>query len=977
MESGHTPQPPPADGAARNYEAFISYSHADRDPALALKDRLRNRGLDLWMDESELHSGQWNEQLEEAIAISDTFVFVLSPASAASPECRRELSFAMHLGKRILPVPIRDTPLTSLPERLASYQFIPSRGVFGDDVEGSLSRLVTEITTDREWVRDHTLWGEKAREWERQDRDGSYLLSGAELSDAERWRSNSAGKQPGLSALQNAYIDASRAATTRRLRRTRAAVGVALVLAIVLSVLALISRQAAVSSQHQASSGGLAAQSVLQLTTDPQLSLLLADRAAHISETAAALDALRRALPANHLIRTLGSSDGRSLSSAVWSPDGRQVLTMSQDGAARLFDAGTGQLLHTFAATGRTEAEGGEGAAFDADGGEILTWGFGAARVWNARTWALITSIASPTLSFQFKMAALSPDGRTVATASGPGAAGSDVLWSASTGARLFTLATVPQLDAGEDIAFSPNSRLVAVGGDGGTAAVWRVGSGRLVQRLDVTRNQVSASSPLTGVSSVAFSPDSTRLAAGTGLPPTFVTEGEPSETIVLDIASGRRVGAILSGNAPSWSPGGSYVVTTNANGTANVWQVSDGHPVAQLKTTYAVTGPAVFGPDVDNPQTREKNIAHVLTGSTAGKASVWDAQSGTELSQLAGDSGTVTPGGFSPDGSRVLTYSSDGDARIWGDGVLAATPEPVAAPIKAALAAGGFVADTGFDRPLDPLLPVVGVVLSEAVPGVAPAGSLVVFAARSGRSLAHLPARTTDKVAFDARGAVMLLMRTNPAAGSTADLPAEIRRVPGGGLLHTLQGPTGQAAAGAVSPDGTLVATVDGRQEVAVWDVHTGRRLALFRGHAGRRTAFGSADVVVSFSPDSRLVVSSDDSGLTEVWRARTGQVVDTVSGPAAPTGMHGSWGAAVSPDGRYLATFAAWDTEGHIYQVGHARPLLSLPAGATGIDGLAFNRDGSLIATIATNGVQLWDIRQPSAIETIAGDFGTGIAF
>ncbi len=974
-----TPQPPTPDAASdERCEAFISYSHLDRDEALALKDGLRRRGVDLWMDESELHSGRWDEQLEQAIATSDTFVFVLSPASAASPECGRELSHAMHLGKRILPVPIRDTPIASLPDRLSSYQFIPSRGLFGEDADAALSQLVTEITTDREWVREHTEWSEKAREWEQHDRDASYLLSGAELETAERWRSDSAGKQPGLSALHNEYIDASRAGATKRLRRTRAATGGALVVAIALSVIALISRQAAVNSQHQASAGALAAQSVLQLGNDPQLSLLLADRAARTNETAAALDALRRALPANHLIRTLASSDVRPLSSAVWSPDGKRVLTMSQDGSARLFDAATGTVLHTFTAPGRGEAESGEGATFGASGHEILTWGYGAARVWNAATGTLITTIAAPTLSFQFAMAVLSPDGSTVATASGPGASGSDVLWSAVTGARLHTLAQSTQPDAGEDIAFSPNSQLVAVGGNGGTAAVWQVSTGRFVRRLDVTRGSVAASSPLLGISSVAFSPDSALLATGAGLPPTFVTEGEQSESAIFDIASGGRVGASLAGNEPSWSPGGRYVVTTSPDGTANVWQVNRGSDVAQMKTSYGITEQALFGPDVYNPQTKVRDIAHVVTGSATGKATVWDALNGTEISQLAGDSGTVTPAGFSPDGSRVLTYSSDGEARIWGDGVIAPAPAPVPAPIKAAEAADGSVVDTGFDRPLDPLLPVVAIGLTDkGVPSVGPPGSLVVLNARSGRRLARMPADPTDHVAFDTRGRVMLQMRTVYSSGQGTNLPAQIRRTAGGGLMHTLSGPAGRATAGAVSPDGTLAATVDVRDEIAVWDVRSGRRLVLFRGHAGRRTQFGNVDVVLTFSPDGRFVASSDDGGLTEVWRARTGQVVNAIQGPAAPAGMHGDWGATVSPDGRYVATFAGWDTNGHVYPVGRAREVLSLPAGASGINGLAFNQDGSLIATISTGGVQLWDIREPSAIESIPGNFGTGIAF
>ena len=90
----------------------------------------------------------------------------------------------MRLGKRVLPLRVRDTPIEALPAGLASYQLIPSRQLFEQDFEGSLTQLITEIRTDREWVREHTEWGEKAREWEKHNHDPSYLLSGAELEAA-------------------------------------------------------------------------------------------------------------------------------------------------------------------------------------------------------------------------------------------------------------------------------------------------------------------------------------------------------------------------------------------------------------------------------------------------------------------------------------------------------------------------------------------------------------------------------------------------------------------------------------------------------------------------------------------------------------------------------------------------------------------------------------------------------------------------
>ena len=52
-------------------------------------------------------------------------MFLLSPESAASEHCRRELAHAVELNKRILPVRVRETPEVGVPDALSAYQFIP------------------------------------------------------------------------------------------------------------------------------------------------------------------------------------------------------------------------------------------------------------------------------------------------------------------------------------------------------------------------------------------------------------------------------------------------------------------------------------------------------------------------------------------------------------------------------------------------------------------------------------------------------------------------------------------------------------------------------------------------------------------------------------------------------------------------------------------------------------------------------------
>jgi WD40 repeat protein len=55
-----------------------------------------------------------------------------------------------------------------------------------------------------------------------------------------------------------------------------------------------------------------------------------------------------------------------------------------------------------------------------------------------------------------------------------------------------------------------------------------------------------------------------------------------------------------------------------------------------------------------------------VLTGSDDGSARIWDAATGKVLHHMAGHHHEVNSVAWSPDGTRVLTGSDDGSARIW-----------------------------------------------------------------------------------------------------------------------------------------------------------------------------------------------------------------------------------------------------------------------------------------------------------------------
>ena len=61
---------------------------------------------------------------------------------------------------------------------------------------GGLERLISAIETDMSHVRQQTHLLVRARQWEKAERNKSYLLQGSELRKAEQWLAEAESKQP-------------------------------------------------------------------------------------------------------------------------------------------------------------------------------------------------------------------------------------------------------------------------------------------------------------------------------------------------------------------------------------------------------------------------------------------------------------------------------------------------------------------------------------------------------------------------------------------------------------------------------------------------------------------------------------------------------------------------------------------------------------------------------------------------------------
>jgi WD40 repeat protein/serine/threonine protein kinase len=346
------------------------------------------------------------------------------------------------------------------------------------------------------------------------------------------------------------------------------------------------------------------------------------------------------------------------------SPNGKTLLTGSEDDTARMWDAKTGKCLTVLehadpvrsvafspdgkavatttsymgqlwdAATGRPIGPTLEGAGgrvvFSADGksAAALT---SSPRLWEAAT----GNPVGPPLEqdYALTVAALSPDGKTILATSYE----DPQLWDAATGRRIGrTFVHKGRVNA---VAFSPDGKTVATCGDDHTARLFVTATGEAIG---------SALNHEGEVTGVAFSPDGKSLA----------TCSKDSTARLWEAATGRGVGQTLhhSGavRAVAFSRDGKAVATGSDDRTARLWEAATGKLLVSPLPHGASVEQVAFSPDGRTLATRSGNRVWLWSCNPSDPGPLYQRR------------GAAKAFAFGPDGKTFLTGSREGIVRVW-----------------------------------------------------------------------------------------------------------------------------------------------------------------------------------------------------------------------------------------------------------------------------------------------------------------------
>ena len=206
------------------------------------------------------------------------------------------------------------------------------------------------------------------------------------------------------------------------------------------------------------------------------------------------------------LLFTLRGYADSGVNRLSYHPDGSRLASAGADQMIRVWSLTDGAEILSFLAHDDAVAgglfRGAVDVAYSPDGTRLASAGAdGLAKVWDATSGELLLTLAGHSAGLH--SLAYSPDGLLIATASdNPDT--SVKVWDAQTGAELYSFG--PNPDRALALAFNQESKLLAVGGQGGYLKVWDLRTGNLAAEM--------TGQPGT-IGSVHFLPDGRRLVSG------------------------------------------------------------------------------------------------------------------------------------------------------------------------------------------------------------------------------------------------------------------------------------------------------------------------------------------------------------------------------------------------------------------------------------------------------------------------------